>query len=162
MSHPCSHTDAITRVRAPRDVCEACVEIGGEWVHLRQCLECGRTLCCNSSPNQHMSGHFRETAHPVMRGAMPGDAWTWCFVDDANIREAPGGWETYDPYLEAGATAARDHLRSGGTADPSDDLVTPEGFPLGEWFAYVRDAHEEGALDERDEDLVESIDGWRW
>ena len=29
--------------------CPDCVELGWEWVHLRQCLACGRVGCCDSS-----------------------------------------------------------------------------------------------------------------
>ena len=107
MRQGCVHAaTAVTAVADPVDVCEACILIGGEWVHLRQCLTCGRTLCCDNSPNRHMTGHFKEVGHPVMRGAGPDDDWTWCFVDDAMIREADGRWETYDPFLEMGAVFA--------------------------------------------------------
>jgi CPA1 family monovalent cation:H+ antiporter len=74
---------------APRDVessahgeCEDCVEEGiRTWVHLRRCLTCGHTACCDSSPRRHASAHFHETDHPVMRSAEPGEEWRWCFVD---------------------------------------------------------------------------------
>jgi uncharacterized UBP type Zn finger protein len=97
MRHDCSHTAGISEVSAPRDVCEACVEIGGEWVNLRQCRTCGRTLCCNDSPNRHATGHHVETGHPLIRSARPGETWTWCYLDEAMVRETPDGWETYDP-----------------------------------------------------------------
>jgi hypothetical protein len=97
MSQLCQHATGVTDLVPPRDVCEACIEVGGTWVNLRQCLTCERTLCCNDSPNQHMTGHFRETGHPVMRGAGAGDTWTWCFVDEAYVRATPDGWETIDP-----------------------------------------------------------------
>ena len=102
MHDPCTHADAIQLVDQPLEVCEACVEIGGTWVHLRQCLTCGRTLCCNDSPNRHMTGHYEEIGHPIMRGASPGEQWTWCFADEAMVRAAPAGWETYDPFIDAG------------------------------------------------------------
>jgi hypothetical protein len=162
MRQACPHGDAVQPVPAPLDVCEACIEIGGEWVHLRQCLTCGRTLCCNDSPNRHMTAHWNETGHPLMRGASPGEQWAWCFADDAMVRETPDGWETYDPFLETGALVARDHLASGGSPDPAEDFVTRHGFPLGEWFSYVRDSHGDGTLDPQDAELVEAIPGWRW
>ena len=61
------------RVRPPLDVCAACLEVGGTWVHLRQCLDCGRTSCCDLSPNRHATAHFRETGHPMIRSVAPDD-----------------------------------------------------------------------------------------
>ena len=162
MREYCVHAGALEAVPPPRDVCEACAEIGGTWLHLRQCLTCGRTLCCDASPNRHMTGHFHEVGHPVMRGADPGDDWTWCFVDEAMVRETPDGWETYDPFVEAGMHVAQEHLEAGGSADPAQDLVTAHGFPLGEWFAYVREAHAAGALDADDAERIERLPAWHW
>src|SRR5829696_7017647 len=140
MRQGCAHAaTAIAAVPAPRDVCETCIEIGGTWVHLRQCLTCGRTLCCNDSPNRHMTAHFNESGHPVMRGASSGEEWVWCFVDEAMVRPTARGWETYDPFIDSGTAVAKQHLEAGGTPDPAEDLVTQVGFPLGDWFAYVRE-----------------------
>jgi hypothetical protein len=97
MPQACVHATLIEPVPAPRDGCEACLAIGGTWVHLRQCLTCGRTLCCDSSPNMHASRHAREADHPIVRGADPGDDWTWCFADEELIRPGASGWEFYDP-----------------------------------------------------------------
>ena len=65
MSRPCVHADAIHPVPPPGSGCETCLEIGDTWVHLRQCLTCGRTLCCDDSPNRHTSRHCRAEGHPV-------------------------------------------------------------------------------------------------
>ena len=81
----CEHLEA-----APRDVdsdvegvCEDCVRDGfTAWVHLRKCLTCGHTACCDSSPRRHATGHYEETGHPVMRSAEVGEDWRWCFVDN--------------------------------------------------------------------------------
>ena len=162
MHQACRHAASIGEVAAARDVCEACVEIGGTWVHLRQCLVCGRTLCCNDSPNRHMTAHWGETGHAIMRGASPGEQWVWCFEDEAMIRRAADGWETYDPFVEAGLSIAKRHLEGGGGADPDEDLVTPFGFPLGEWFAYVRELHDEGDLDPGDAAAISALPGWHW
>jgi uncharacterized UBP type Zn finger protein len=63
--------------------CQACLEIGNtNWVHLRMCLECGNVGCCDSSPYQHATKHFKETEHPVMRSVQPGESWRWCYVDE--------------------------------------------------------------------------------
>jgi uncharacterized UBP type Zn finger protein len=75
---------AVDTVKHPaRQVCEACVEIGSEWVHLRTCQTCGVTLCCDSSPNRHARKHAESTGHPVIASAEPGERWIYCYVDDA-------------------------------------------------------------------------------
>ena len=65
------------------DGCEDCLAIGGEWVHLRRCLTCGRVGCCDNSPNRHARAHFQSTGHPVIRSQQPDERWSWCFVDQA-------------------------------------------------------------------------------
>lgn len=62
--------------------CDACVEAGSSWVHLRICLECGNVACCDSSPLRHATAHFHETGHPVMRSAEPDEGWRWCYVHE--------------------------------------------------------------------------------
>ncbi len=61
--------------------CDACLEEGTAWVHLRMCLDCGNVGCCDSSVRKHASAHHEQTGHPVMRSAEPGEDWRWCFVD---------------------------------------------------------------------------------
>jgi hypothetical protein len=81
---PCAHIKAITDVRRPkRHVCEECVKMGAQWLHLRTCQDCGATLCCDSSPNRHASRHARASGHPVIASAEPGERWLFCFPDDA-------------------------------------------------------------------------------
>jgi hypothetical protein len=83
----CEHILSVTDVRQPREpVCEQCVPIGAEWVHLRTCQACGITLCCDSSPNRHASKHAKGSGHPVMASAEPGERWMYCFPDDAISR----------------------------------------------------------------------------
>ena len=82
----CLHIEAIHDVRRPQQrVCAECVQTGSVWVHLRTCQECGITLCCDSSPNRHASGHARVTRHPVIASAEPGERWLYCYSDDAYI-----------------------------------------------------------------------------
>jgi uncharacterized UBP type Zn finger protein len=62
--------------------CQECTEDGqNAWAHLRMCLICGHVACCDSSPHQHASQHFRQSGHPVMRSAEPGEDWRWCYID---------------------------------------------------------------------------------
>ena len=65
---------------AEADVCPACIADGTDWVALRRCLECGHVGCCDSSPGCHATAHFRDSHHPVMQSAEPGEAWRWCYV----------------------------------------------------------------------------------
>src|SRR5438477_10809423 len=96
----CTHLAAITEVKPPsRHECAECVKIGGQWVHLRTCQECGATLCCDSSPNQHASKHALATGHPVIASAQPGERWLYCYPDEAlaeydpSFRSASHRWK---------------------------------------------------------------------
>jgi uncharacterized UBP type Zn finger protein len=82
MARECSHLDSIKVTRVSKHECEDCVKIGGRWLHLRMCMQCGHVACCDSSPNRHATAHYHETKHPIMRSAEPGETWTWCFVDE--------------------------------------------------------------------------------
>ena len=80
----CSHIAGLGALKAPRKrECDECVKIRARWVHLRTCQTCGATLCCDSSPNKHASGHARATAHPVIASAEPDERWLYCFPDQA-------------------------------------------------------------------------------
>jgi uncharacterized UBP type Zn finger protein len=82
----CTHLRAITNVKRPRErVCEECARTGSTWVHLRTCQTCGTTRCCDDSPNKHASRHARESGHPVIASAEPGERWLYCYVDDAGV-----------------------------------------------------------------------------
>jgi uncharacterized UBP type Zn finger protein len=83
----CSHLDQIKVDPADSvEGCEECLKSGDSWVHLRQCLSCGKVGCCDSSPNQHASRHAAETSHPIIRSAQPGEDWCWCFEDEVTFR----------------------------------------------------------------------------
>lgn len=93
MSDVCMHLDQVAVLEpASREGCPECLAHGGTWVHLRSCLVCGQVGCCDSSPAKHATGHFRETGHPLMRSIEPGEAWGYCFEDEATLRtvELPG------------------------------------------------------------------------
>lgn len=80
----CAHIDAIDEIKRPKElVCEECVKIGAQWVHLRTCQQCGTTRCCDSSPNKHASKHARASGHPVIASAQLGERWLYCYPDDA-------------------------------------------------------------------------------
>ncbi len=54
-------------------------------MHLRTCQTCGTTLCCDSSPNRHMTKHNHQTKHPVIISAEPGDKWMFCYEDQLTV-----------------------------------------------------------------------------
>ena len=60
--------------------CVECDAAGGWWVHLRRCAQCGHVGCCDTSPAQHATAHFRETGHPVIRSFEPGEDWFWDYT----------------------------------------------------------------------------------
>nr|WP_221333558.1 Na+/H+ antiporter [Nocardia transvalensis] len=80
----CEHLRDAPHTAAPDtpDECAECVAEGLTWVHLRMCLTCGHVACCDSSVGNHATGHFRATAHPVMRSVEPGEKWRWCYIDE--------------------------------------------------------------------------------
>jgi Zn-finger in ubiquitin-hydrolases and other protein len=80
----CTHIRSIDTIKpAKAHECEECVKIGSRWVHLRTCQTCDRTLCCDSSPNRHMTKHARASGHPVVASAEPGERWLYCYPDEA-------------------------------------------------------------------------------
>jgi uncharacterized UBP type Zn finger protein len=83
-SHPCRHvTKTMPRaVHRPPPGCEDCLKIGGRWVHLRICLNCGHVGCCDQSPNRHATAHFEQSRHPVIASGEVGETWAYCYADD--------------------------------------------------------------------------------
>ena len=82
----CTHRDQIQDVEpSTREGCEDCLAIGGRWVHLRLCLECGHVACCDSSPNRHATKHAAEADHPIVQSFEPGESWRWCYVDQVMV-----------------------------------------------------------------------------
>jgi uncharacterized UBP type Zn finger protein len=83
MNAACTHLDHIHNVtpKTPQG-CEECLKIGSDWVHLRECLECGHIGCCDDSPNTHATKHFHATHHPIIKSFQPGENWKWCYVDE--------------------------------------------------------------------------------
>jgi hypothetical protein len=41
--------------------------------------------CCDSSKNKHATHHFRETGHPIMQSAEPGEDWVYCYIDEVQL-----------------------------------------------------------------------------
>jgi hypothetical protein len=78
----CTHLDQIADVAPSGNGCVECLLIGGSWVHLRRCAECGHIGCCDNSPNRHATAHFHGSGHPLIQSFEPGEDWFWCYVDE--------------------------------------------------------------------------------
>jgi len=57
--------------------CVECDAAHGWWVHLRRCAECGHVGCCDTSPSQHATAHWKATGHPIVQSFEPGEDWFW-------------------------------------------------------------------------------------
>ncbi|WP_091042322.1 UBP-type zinc finger domain-containing protein [Nocardioides sp. YR527] len=76
-----------TTVRPSGAGCAECLASDdGWWLHLRRCAECGHVGCCDSSPAQHASRHYRETGHRYMQSYEPGEEWFWDFENQEAVR----------------------------------------------------------------------------
>ena len=73
--------------------CADCEVAGGWWVHLRRCAACGHVGCCDSSPAQHATAHFRATGHRFVQSFEPGETWWW----DYETQEMAEGPELAEP-----------------------------------------------------------------
>jgi hypothetical protein len=99
MAPHCTHLDHVLITELPESVpgCEDCLATGGEWLHLRICLECGHVGCCDDSPNRHASHHAAADEHPIIRSLEPGEDWSWCYPDELLMRIAGVRGETRIP-----------------------------------------------------------------
>lgn len=163
MQARCSHLDTIEANRpAPLDVCPTCVEIGSRWVHLRQCLACGATNCCDSSPNRHATAHFHASGHPIMRTLEAGEDWAWCFPEKLTLEPEEGDWIVVDPFFDAGVWYARAAIDAGAALPFPPGASGQDGFPLHTWEVTYRNRHRAGTLDPDQQAELEAIPGWHW
>ena len=78
MSEPGTPSAAIDPGVPPSgEGCAECEAAGGWWVHLRRCAACGHVGCCDTSPEQHATAHWKATGHRYMRSFEPGEDWWW-------------------------------------------------------------------------------------
>ena len=61
--------------------CAECLASEGWWVHLRRCARCGHVGCCDTSPSQHATAHYRESGHAVIQSFEPGEDWFYDYGD---------------------------------------------------------------------------------
>ncbi|HWJ10930.1 MAG TPA: UBP-type zinc finger domain-containing protein [Nocardioides sp.] len=81
--------------------CAECETGGGWWVHLRRCAACGHVGCCDSSPAQHASAHYRETGHRLIQSYEPGEDWFWDYGAQAYYDGPPLAEPTGHPVDQA-------------------------------------------------------------
>lgn len=85
----CEHLAEMRVVTPSADGCEDCLKIGGRWVHLRLCEICGHVGCCDQSPNQHATKHFKAVGHPMIKSFEAGEDWGYCYPDDMFYESLP-------------------------------------------------------------------------
>ncbi|KJY21913.1 MULTISPECIES: UBP-type zinc finger domain-containing protein [Streptomyces] len=69
--------------------CADCDAVGGWWFHLRRCAQCGHVGCCDSSPAQHATAHWKATGHPLVQSFEPGEQWFWDYDGDEMYESGP-------------------------------------------------------------------------
>jgi len=62
--------------------CVDCDANGGWWFHLRRCAQCGHVGCCDTSPSQHATAHYRQTGHEFIQSFEPGEDWFYSFATE--------------------------------------------------------------------------------
>ena len=78
MENTCDHFETVDIDKFRHyDQCVECVLKSDTWVHLRTCLHCGGTRCCDSSPNKHTTAHALKEKHPVI--LMLNNNTLWCY-----------------------------------------------------------------------------------
>ncbi len=81
--------DVIDPSAAPSgDGCAECDAQGGWWLHLRRCAQCGHIGCCDTSPSQHATQHWKTSGHPVITSFEPGEEWFWNFETESFYADA--------------------------------------------------------------------------
>jgi len=73
------NADIDTAVKPSGTGCVECEAAGGWWFHLRRCAACGHIGCCDNSPSQHGTKHFKATGHPIITSFEPGEDWFYDF-----------------------------------------------------------------------------------
>src|ERR1700746_3656749 len=69
--------------------CVECEAVGGWWLHLRRCAQCGHIGCCDNSPSPHATAPSKETGHPMIRSSEPGESWFWSSPEEAFYDNGP-------------------------------------------------------------------------
>ena len=97
--------------------CVECEQSGGWWYHLRRCATCGHVGCCDTSPSQHATAHWRTTGHPIVRSYEPGESWFWDYRSE-EARHGP-------------------HLAPPESHPPGQGVPGPEARVPADWQAHL-------------------------
>lgn len=90
--------------------CVECDAAQGWWVHLRRCAECGHVGCCDTSPSQHATKHFRQTGHPFVQSYEPGEDWFWNYATSEMYGDGPKLAEPHHHPLDQTVPGPRDRV----------------------------------------------------
>lgn len=77
--------------------CVECDAVGGWWLHLRRCTQCGHIGCCDNSPSQHATAHAKQSGHPVIASFEPGEDWFYDYRNDEFVPAQPLAPPTHHP-----------------------------------------------------------------
>ena len=69
--------------------CVECEAEHGWWLHLRRCAQCGHIGCCDNSPKQHATGHFRAKGHPIIASFEPAETWFYDYRSEQFLDGPP-------------------------------------------------------------------------
>jgi len=90
-------------------------------------------------PNRHARAHFEGIGRPVIRSAMPGDDWWFCFPDELTVRQEPDGRVVpIDLWWETGISTVRRLLAEQPAAELTAGARAANGFPVGDWAEQQR------------------------
>src|SRR6267142_6943785 len=123
----CTHLEQFRIVSPKTHGCEACLQSGEDWVHLRLCLSCGHVGCCDDSKNKHATAHFKSTSHPLIESLEPEEGWRWCYVDEILI---PSEVDVADAPSQESWNVMPDLLRSPIGSTTESTLVGRQPLPL--------------------------------
>jgi len=96
MSAPCEHLEDLALAPMPEGGCFECLAIGDTWVHLRFCVECEMTRCCNDSKNQHSMKHALADGHALTGNVDPLAFIGPLFNDQSALAKLPLGYFAAD------------------------------------------------------------------
>jgi hypothetical protein len=83
------HLDIDTTVSPSGSGCVECERQHGWWFHLRRCALCGHIGCCDNSPGQHATAHFRHTGHRLITSFEPDEDWFYDYGDQQLYSSGP-------------------------------------------------------------------------
>ena len=83
----CSHLDQVTvDAKASYDACEDCVREGTQWLAPARLPQLrARRLLRLLADEARLQARRGESSHAIVSSAEPGEAWSWCYVDEVML-----------------------------------------------------------------------------